>query len=159
MITTRRTPTPPYTESVPNRLPVAALTCAIVLLLGMALAGAQSRDPLGDDPPQAPADQTAVPSPSSQAEFRIREGTQIVDRMGYFRSAGDRLTFFSADGKQRLVALENLNLERIGRRIADQPDPLLWSITGTVTEYRGTNYLLVRMAVLRSRQPPPGEPF
>lgn len=96
--------------------------------------------------------------PHSPSERRIREGTEIVEKLGYFRVTGDRVTFLTDDGKQRLIALENLNLERIARAVADDPDKLQWSVTGTVTEYRGSNFLFVRRAVLKakpaSEQPP-----
>ena len=49
------------------------------------------------------------------------------------------------------VGLENLNLQRIARTIADNPVPLQWSVTGTITEYRGANFLFVRRAVLKRR--------
>ena len=61
------------------------------------------------------------------------------------------MTFFLADGKGRLVGLENLTLQRIAQVIADSPERLRWTVTGTITEYRGANYLLVRRAILKNR--------
>ena len=82
---------------------------------------------------------------------RTREGTEMADRHGFFRMTGDRMTFFTLEGRQRFVALENLNLERIARAVANDPDRLTWSVTGTITEFRGANYLLVRRAVIEGR--------
>ncbi len=87
-------------------------------------------------------------SAGRQTQKRIREGTEIVDLDGHFRFTGDRMSFFSSDGKLRLVGLENLNLQRIARAVADDPRQLRWKVSGTVTEYRGANFLLVRQAIL-----------
>ncbi len=83
---------------------------------------------------------------------RLREGTRIVGVVGTFQVVADQATFNSADGKYHLVGLENLTLERIVKRARDEPQPLAWSVDGTVTEYLGSNYLLVTRAVLRSQQ-------
>jgi len=74
-----------------------------------------------------------------------------VDQPGSFKMAGDRLVFFLAAGKQQLIGLENLNLERIQRILTDNTDPLEWLVTGTVAEFRGTNYLFVRRATFKNR--------
>lgn len=83
---------------------------------------------------------------------RLREGTRLVDVVGTFQVVADQATFNSVDGKYHLVGLENLTLERIVKRTRDEPQPLAWSVDGTVTEYLGSNYLLVTRAVLRSQQ-------
>lgn len=61
------------------------------------------------------------------------------------------MLFTTADGTGRYTGLENLNLERVAIAVSESPDQLLWSVTGTVTEYRGTNYLLVTLALLKSK--------
>ena len=81
---------------------------------------------------------------------RIREGTELDDVEGVFRVAGERMIFF-ADGGDRFVVLENLNLERIARTVAEDPQPRRWRVRGVVTEFRETNYLLVRRAMLKTR--------
>jgi hypothetical protein len=130
-----------------------------VLLLGLALAGAPASNAANDDirrtePATAGGNSTALPS-----NLRVREGTEIVDELGHFRVSGGRILFFSADGKRRLVGLENLNLERVTRTIAESPQTLQWGVTGTITEYRGANFLSVRRAILKSGMPSPGGSF
>lgn len=147
----------PQPESIFHRLPVAALICAAALLLGVALAWARSEDSSSEGPATATSEVADEPVDGLGADHRLREGTEIFNRLGHFRMTGDRLTFFPEDGDGRFVALENLNLERIARRVADHPDRLQWDVTGTVTEYRGTNYLFVRRAVLRNGLPSPDE--
>lgn len=88
----------------------------------------------------------------SAAVERLREGTVLTEQVGRFQLAGDRIMFYLADGGQRLGTLENLNLERVAKLVADSPDPLEWTVSGMVTEFQGVNYLLVERAVLKNRQ-------
>ncbi len=74
-----------------------------------------------------------------------------MDVVGYFKLTSDRATFYPADGEQRFQGLENLNLERISLLVGENPDRLDWIVSGTVTEYRGANYLLVTKAVLKNK--------
>ncbi len=92
---------------------------------------------------------------ASVSEARIiqrqREGTQLVDMPGYFKITGDRATFFAGDGSAKYDGLENLNLERVAAVTSENPEQLEWLVSGTITEYRGANYLLVSKAVLRNK--------
>ena len=86
-----------------------------------------------------------------QVSGRWREGSRLIDQLGYFKVTGDHVTFVSTDGKLKFDGLENLAIERIARTIGDSPDQLEWSISGVITEYRGANYLLVTQAVLKTK--------
>jgi len=140
------------------RLPAVAWLSAAALLLGAALTGAPASSATdAHTPPPAVANNGKSTPPLDS--LRAREGTEIVDQLGHFQSTGDRVVFSTADGKRRYVGLENLNLERIARAIADSPQTLQWGVTGTITEYRGTNFLLIHRATLTSgRQSPGGQP-
>ena len=81
---------------------------------------------------------------------RIREGTRILDQVGYFKDTGDGVTFYPSDGDAAFRGLENLALERIGQVIDETPGRVQWSISGTVTEFRGNNYVLITRAVLKT---------
>ena len=87
---------------------------------------------------------------------RLREGTELVDQVGHFEVSNQRLVFVADRGKLRLLGLENLNLERVARSVAGYSGQLNWKICGTVTEYRGTNYLLLRRAAVSTA--PPAQP-
>lgn len=100
-------------------------------------------------PSQAREDQAPSQLPVNDGSDRLREGTAL-ETLGSFKLTGDRIMFYSAD-KRRFGTLENLNLERIARMVSDSPDTLQWSVSGTVTEYQGSNYLLVARAVLKSK--------
>jgi len=81
----------------------------------------------------------------------VLEGVRLHDELGEFKVRGDRAIFISNDGKLQFSGLENRNLERIVRKIADNPSQLTWAVTGMVTEYKSTNYLLITHAVIKSR--------
>jgi len=89
------------------------------------------------------------PAPKRQPAHRLREGAEVVDQLGRFQFADDRLVFVAEPANQRFVALENLNLERILRAVADRPAQSQWKVSGTVTECRGINVILIRRAMLR----------
>ena len=88
--------------------------------------------------------------PPLQGARRVREGTELVDQVGRFEIVGDRIVFVTDGGGVRLVGLENLGLERIARTLANDPGPLQWKVTGIVTEYRGTNFVLIHRAILKT---------
>jgi hypothetical protein len=107
---------------------------------------------------QAPRPSTAAqPSPgtiaaesASPGETRQREGVTF-DQEGFVQFTGERMTFISLDGQHRLVMLENLALDRVGRSVRDSTAKTRWKVTGTITEYQGSNYLLLGRAVLVHR--------
>ncbi|OHB67325.1 MAG: hypothetical protein A2V70_09945 [Planctomycetes bacterium RBG_13_63_9] len=123
-------------------------------MLTVALAWAESPDPATPNTAEPTAANSNPAAP--EGSRRIREGTEIVDLEGHFQVVDNRVTFLARHGNGRFVALENLNLERIGRLVRENPTRLHWSVTGTMTEYRGANYLLIRRAVLRKRSSVPG---
>ena len=107
--------------------------------------------------------QTAPPKPPDRSEqslhttnrgqsvskaTRQREGTELKSEKGYFRVVDGRTVFFPSDGEFRYTVLENLNLERIVVEITRNPSQLEWAVAGVVTEFKGSNYLLVQRAVL-----------
>ena len=136
------------------RIVLAGLFCFFVVLSNVSWAPAKNA-PASAEKPDSPEKQDLPEKPDSPAkpvtsQFIQREGTRIVDRGGYFRMDGDRVVFFSSERKNRYVALENLNLERIVQALADQPRQRLWKVTGMLTEYQGENYLLVEKALLEN---------
>jgi hypothetical protein len=84
---------------------------------------------------------------------RLREGTRISDVSGSFQFSGDRVAFHP-DGKgdkgESYRVLENLALERIISELGRARGTLGWTVSGTVTEFKNTNYLLVTKAMVRS---------
>lgn len=134
-----------FARTAEPQIPTPSLLCAGALLLGVAVAMAQTSSASSHATAPGTPEQT-VPS-----EDRLREGTELLDQPGTFRLTGDRITFFTDLGRGRFVVLENLALQRVGRAIEDNPDPLQWLVTGAITEFRGENFLLVHRAVLRNR--------
>ncbi len=87
---------------------------------------------------------SSVTPPSKQ---RLREGTRLLDAPGKFEVVGDRVSFVIAESGQSLGVLENLALERLFRVLKESQGGQIWSVSGTITEYNETNYLLVTKAV------------
>lgn len=133
---------PSYPPADLSRLPVVALFCAVALLLGLALA------PIS--PPQHRAGAAASAQAPAPAGSLLREGTELVDQAGQFKMNNSRLIFTMADGGRPLIGLENLNMERISKEVAET-EPRTWIVSGTVTECQGINYILIRRAVQKSR--------
>jgi len=148
-----------FTRSNPARW-IAALA-SIAATVGLSL----SLKPSNAAPP-SPLDgglreSKSVPSPSSYApdgrtegdkgKLRQREGTKLADRRGRFEQRGERYVFLTDDKATHYVVLENLMLERVSTVLAEAAGgQLQWSVHGTVTEFRGANYLIVERAVVKS---------
>ena len=138
------------------------LLCALIVggcaaPVGVALAWGPALSPpeWQASPPGQESSPTSMP-PSR--DTRLREGTMLVNQVGYFRVSGNRVVFHRAEGRGRFVALENLNLDRVSNAIAENPTHLEWNVSGTITEYRGANYLLIERAILMAggrREPDP----
>jgi hypothetical protein len=128
------------------------LTLAAVLLAGSPGAAQQAEPPPGTGKAlDFPSAGRTGRSKSEEAGKRLREGTRLIDVEGRFDSNGDRWIFFQADVNQSYKVLENIALERIHKvveetRAGEKP---LWTISATVTEYLGSNYLLVTKAVIK----------
>ena len=86
-----------------------------------------------------------VPLSDDAANLR-REGTQLREARGRFEFNGDRVTFIAAEGQTRFIGLENLNLQRIAQMLGGSADSLEWTVSGVITEFQGTNFLLVTRA-------------
>jgi hypothetical protein len=80
---------------------------------------------------------------------RLREGSKLVAQLGEFQATRGRFAFFSEGSNDSLLVLENLALQRIAREL--ELGTRKWSVSGTVTEYMGLNYLLVERAVMKQR--------
>lgn len=83
---------------------------------------------------------------------RLREGAEIVDATGTFEWMGDRLSFVPDNGKGVLKILENRMMERVVQAQETSTGELIWVVTGTVTEYRGSNFLMMKHVVLTGKR-------
>lgn len=103
----------------------------------------------------APADRPAAPArpgPAAKDKLRVREGLELIDRIGTFELSGDRARFVATDDGMSLIGLENLSLERVIHAIRDNPQQgQSWKVSGVVTEFEGRNYLLITRAIVAAR--------
>jgi len=115
-----------------------------------AFLGVLARQPLVAENGPPATDSAAAPNhagqtvPAAKSAERLREGTRLVDCPGTFAALGaDRVSFSPDGGKESYRLLQNLALERISRMLEEQRGPKLWTVSGVLTEYKGTNFLLV----------------
>lgn len=94
------------------------------------------------------------PAPAAKENQRHREGHALHEALGTFDASGNRVYFRPADGASPVRVLENLALERVTRVLEESRSDRLWTVHGTITEFRGENYLLLTRAVLSSRTVP-----
>ena len=120
---------------------LAALACAGFLLAQNPSVRAPE---LGNAPAVAPAKAGAT-----KEKQKLREGSKLDDVRGRFDFAGERMAFYPSGETESYRVLENLTLERIWQTTQDSNRRDEWLVSGTVTEYRGANYLLVTKAVIR----------
>ena len=136
----------------PTEAPRWGLLIPTVLLVSWIAAAAS-----GNDAPRSPSGSPADSdgrAPAQDGAPMLREGAKLVDVAGTFRNSGGRVEFCLGDSQQRLVVLENLALERIAGSLAEVRSQRLWTVSGTVSEFRGTNYLFVARAVLKTDRSP-----
>ena len=100
---------------------------------------------------------TAALAPDTRPQRLIREGSFVVDRIGYVRRAenGQDLVFvFAADGDTpasavdpSMILLPNLNLMAVESALNGDPNRR-FRVTGRVTEYRGRNHLMLDKVIV-----------
>lgn len=88
-----------------------------------------------------------------QTNGRWREGTRLHHVQGVFSSIGDRLQFTTSDGKVQILVTENLLAERVMRSTQESSDPLAWTVQGTMTEFKGNNFLTLNYATILAKKP------
>jgi len=111
-------------------------------------------DPLSDRPVQDKSSGAGAVKPDAPAVGVLREGTLIVDRLGRL-TRGDKGQYeftFESDGKALqdppLIILPNVKLSLMEDVVANSSRDLRFRISGTITEYRGRNYILIEKLVV-----------
>ncbi len=99
----------------------------------------------------SPPSSLARPDQKTPPEKRaLREGAEI-EGVGTFKITGNRVMYCSEDGLS-LAVLENLALERVLRMLENSRQNHDWVVVGMVTEFRGNNYMLLKRAIIKSKQ-------
>jgi hypothetical protein len=148
----------PHLPSALDRAPLAGLMCAGAILLGVALAGARSSNPNENgaaSSTETVADSTEKPTGENQGTVaRFHEDEELVEQAGKFSMSKDRVVFVTAKGQHRFIALENRSLEGVANAIDGNPASVpWWIVSGKITEYRGSYYLLLTRAQRQSQVP------
>lgn len=88
-------------------------------------------------------------APNAPSQNLLREGTYLFDRVGRMvkTSDGQQQFVFDSDGKAMkdppMILLPNLKLMQMEDAVNSVNTDRKFRISGTVTEYRGRNYMLV----------------
>lgn len=148
----RKTVNRPSTPCLLTLAFALAITAAWSLTLGLAAdPTAETTNATADPTAESPADE----EDANRKVRLLREGDHLEQRAGRFKASGNRLVFElaekSADGVSKFFVLENLNLERVARVIDADPEPIDWTVSGVITEFRGANYLSLKEAVRKTR--------
>jgi hypothetical protein len=143
---------------MPRFRPVRTLLLPLCALLTATALAAQWRAwaAVGDSA-LAPTAIGSITAGDTKPQVR-REGTPLRDEPGRFVLSGNRVAFSASDGTT-YIGLENLNLQRIAKAVAASPEPIEWFVTGTLTEFQGSNYLIVTHVRRKSATPKPARGF
>jgi hypothetical protein len=117
---------------------------------GGSAANARLNAPAGRE---APSPGAPLATGNAKNTERLREGTRLIDAQGTLASVGaDSVTFSPAGSKESYRVLENLALQRVGQVLDENRGPRQWIVSGLITEYRGSNYLLLTKAVIQLQE-------
>lgn len=129
------------------RLP---LILSVVLVAPALVAVADPPNSLRAGPTSGGAATSTGNSSAAKSSERLREGTRLVDVAGTFQSTGpDNISFLANGNKESYRVLQNLALQRISQSLEENRALRQWTVSGTITEFRGANYLLVTKAVIQ----------
>lgn len=133
-----------------------AIFAALAACLMGTRGGLNAQESVGESSHAFRPSMTSRDETDENARRRLREGTTLSNRGGHFKQDGDGAIFVTEDDLE-LVALPNLNLERVVRTLkgSDEAESIRWSVNGVVTEFNGRNFLLISRAVYKSASPPP----
>ncbi|MFN7733826.1 MAG: hypothetical protein ACK5OB_18155 [Pirellula sp.] len=108
-------------------------------------------------PVTSPTQASSATAGSTRGELRTtiptlqREGTLVANVRGHFELGGERARFVDARTGATYVCLENQVLQQIAIATSRQTTVGTdWIVRGTLTEFDGTNFLLLDRAI-RSR--------
>jgi hypothetical protein len=154
--------TQPTTEPSPMFAPTTeptnrGLTAEQMLkqMLRPSSSAARPLQPEGNGPGTDKTSGVGATAPKAPTLNLLREGTFLVDRVGRLSRTSDgsqaQLTFDS-DGKTMqdppVLILPNLKLMAMENAVTSANRDLRFRISGTVTEYRGRNYVLLEKVVV-----------
>jgi hypothetical protein len=134
----------------PLRSPCCPAGVLAVMIVAGSFAMAQNADPLRAPAMSGTAASAVAGSQATKPAERLREGTRLIDVTGSFQAVGaDSVSFLANGNKDSYRVLENLALQRVSFSLEENRTLRQWIVSGTITEYRGANYLLLTKAVIQ----------
>jgi len=110
-------------------------------------------EPVSDKPVRDKTSGGGAVKPNAPPVNTLREGTFIIDRVGRLTHTdnGQAEFTFESDGKALrdppMILLPNLKLMQMEDTLTASNRDLKFRVTGTITEYRSRNYLLLERVV------------
>lgn len=92
----------------------------------------------------AAAQEERPKSLASKKDFVLREGTNVEFERVICENRGERLVLEIPETHSSYIALENLAAQRILEALVDNESDRYWSCTGSLTEFRGKNFLMLK---------------
>lgn len=89
--------------------------------------------------------QEASKTANSVGSETLREGTAVKATNARCENRGDRLIVHLPVGNVSYVAIENLATQRVLDALADDESDKYWSFSGSVTEFRSKNFLILEV--------------
>ncbi len=97
----------------------------------------------------------AAVAPGAPTLTLVREGTHLINRSGRLNHSPDgqqAIFTFDADGKTMadppMIIVPNLKLQSMEAAVTNKSADIHFRVSGTVTEYKGRNYILLDKAVV-----------
>jgi len=92
---------------------------------------------------------SAIATPLDQSVLKATqsEGTTLTNVRGHFENSGDRIRFVNVHSGTTYVCLENLPLQQIMQSPSKSITSNEWIIRGHLTEFDGTNFLLIDRSI------------
>ena len=136
------------------KLSCCILVCCVLVVFGRQeglRAQRNTHGVLSSNPENASeSDEISNDVHQSRSRTLLREGTIVRNQRVVIRISGGRAMMTVLEDSRRFYCLENLNLERISKVIQNNPMLTDWNVDYLVTEYQGSNYVLIQRAVLAS---------
>jgi len=101
--------------------------------------------------PTMSSDVQSADAPAANAKKLLPEGYIVRDRVGFIKRDRGRFVFVFEDNTGRdapLTLLPNKNLESALAQSHAASDNVRFRVTGTVTQYQDSNYLLLQMVLI-----------
>lgn len=116
------------------------------MFCGALLAAVASNLTAGDPTKRVDTAPSESANSASDTPKIVREGARIESKIMRAKLAGENIVWEADDSKKSFDSLENLALERVLQAVHADGSERPWIVTGTITEFKGRNFILLERA-------------